>query len=390
MTRIAFTMIGGKNWTGGYNYLINLARLLSADQSRALTPVMFFGTDVDEEDITPFAALNCVEVVRSPLFNRSRSFRSLLTGLVTGADWRVRKLFRTHRIDVVFEVAQFFGFNLGIPAIAWIPDFQHRFLPHLFSKLGYWKRDIGFRIQVLGKREIMLSSEDSRVSCEVFYPSSRGRTHVVRFAVPPKGVIVPAAARALADKYGLPERYIFLPNQFWQHKNHLLVVEALTILRRRGQDVTVVACGSQSDPRDPSYFPRVKAAIDSSGLSSNFILLGLIPYGDLAPLATASMALLNPSLFEGWSTTVEEALSWGVPLILSDLDVNREQAGEAAVFFDRHDAQALADALASANLSSPDILFERAANAQAFADERVNRFITDFQALVQRAATKRR
>jgi glycosyltransferase involved in cell wall biosynthesis len=133
----------------------------------------------------------------------------------------------------------------------------------------------------------------------------------------------------------------------------------------------------------------VKAAIDSSGLSSNFILLGLIPYGDLAPLATASMALLNPSLFEGWSTTVEEALSWGVPLILSDLDVNREQAGEAAVFFDRHDAQALAGALASANLSSPDIVLERATKAQAFANERVDRFITDFHALVQRAATKR-
>ncbi|MGO7565077.1 glycosyltransferase, partial [Rhizobium johnstonii] len=73
--------------------------------------------------------------------------------------------------------------------------------------------------------------------------------------------------------------------------------------------------------------------------------------GDLAPLATASMDLLNPSLFEGWSTTVEEALSWGVPLILSDLEVNREQAGEAAVFFDSHDAQALADALAPENLS---------------------------------------
>lgn len=390
MTRIAFTMIGGKSWTGGYNYLMNLVSLLSDDQSRALAPVLFFGTDVNEEDVAPFAALDRVEVVRSPLFNRSRSVQSLITSLATGTDWRVRNLFRAHQIDVVFEVAQFFGFNLGIPAIAWIPDFQHRFLPHLFSKLGYWKRDIGFRIQILGKRQIMVSSQDSRASCELFYPSSRGRTNVVRFAVPPKRVIVPADARAIADKYKLPERYIFLPNQFWQHKNHLLVVEALTILRRRGQDVVIVASGSQSDPRDPSYFPRVKAAIDSSGLSSSFILLGLIPYGDLAPLATASMALLNPSLFEGWSTTVEEALSWGVPLILSDLDVNREQAGEAAVFFHRHDARALADALASANLPSQDILIERAAKAQAFANQRVNRFITDFHSLVQRAASKRR
>ncbi|NKL03201.1 glycosyltransferase [Rhizobium leguminosarum bv. viciae] len=389
MIRIAFTMIGGKSWTGGYNYLLNLVTLLSNDQSRAVAPVMFFGTDVNEDDVTPFVALNSVQVVRSPLFNRSRCLKSLVTSIVTSADWGVRNLFRVHQIDVTFEVAQFFGFNLGVPAIAWIPDFQHRFLPHLFSRVGYWKRDIGFRIQILGKREIMLSSEDSRIACEHFYPSSRGRTHVARFAVQPKGVIAPSAARALADKYELPERYIFLPNQFWQHKNHLLVVEALKILHRRGQEVTIVASGSQCDPRDPSYFPRVRAAIDSSGLSSNFILLGLIPYRDLAPLAVASMALLNPSLFEGWSTTVEEALSWGVPLILSDLDVNREQAGEAAVYFDRYDAHALADALASATPSSPDIVFERAAKAQAVANERVNRFIADFHSLVQRAANRR-
>ncbi len=73
----------------------------------------------------------------------------------------------------------------------------------------------------------MLSSEDSKRSCEHFYPAARGRTHVVRFAVPPKGKIDYSVARAIADKYRLPEHYVFLPNQFWKHKNHLLVLEAL-------------------------------------------------------------------------------------------------------------------------------------------------------------------
>nr|AAD47915.1 putative alpha-glycosyltransferase [Rhizobium etli] len=235
----------------------------------------------------------------------------------------------------------------------------------------------------------MLSSEDSRIACEHFYPSSRGRTHVARFAVQPKGVIAPSAARALADKYELPERYIFLPNQFWQHKNHLLVVEALKILHRRGQEVTIVASGSQCDPRDPSYFPRVRAAIDSSGLSSNFILLGLIPYRDLAPLAVASMALLNPSLFEGWSTTVEEALSWGVPLICLILDVNREQAGEAAVYFDRYDAHGWP----THSLRQPRLRRISCSNGQRrhrpSLTNVVNRFIADFHSLVHRAVKRR-
>ena len=49
-------------------------------------------------------------------------------------------------------------------------------------------------------------------------------------------------------------------------------------------------------------------------------------------------ALINPSRSEGWSTTVEEAKSFGVPMILSDIDVHREQTGGTARYFGAEDA----------------------------------------------------
>ena len=61
----------------------------------------------------------------------------------------------------------------------------------------------------------------------------------------------------------------------------------------------------------------------------------------------ASTALLNPSLYEGWSTTVEEARSAGVPMLLSDLTVHREQAGDRAAYFSGGDAEGLANLLQS-------------------------------------------
>jgi glycosyltransferase involved in cell wall biosynthesis len=383
MIKIGFTMIGGRNWTGGYNYLLNLVTLLTRYRKDEICPVVFFGTDVEEDEVAPFASLDGVRVIRHPLFNRSRSLRSLILSLATGTDRSIRAVFNKHQIDVVFEVAQFFGFRLGLPAIAWFPDFQHRYLPHLFSRFGYWKRDIGFRLQIMAHRSIMLSSEDSKRSCEHFYPAARGRTHVVRFAVPPKGKIDYSVARAIADKYRLPEHYVFLPNQFWKHKNHLLVLEALKILRERGHEITIAASGNQSDPRDPTYFPSLKAAIEEAGLAQNFRLLGLIPYQDLAPLGIASVGLLNPSLFEGWSTTVEEALSWGVPLILSDLNVNREQAGEAAAYFNRYDAHSLADALVAVRPHTAATIATSGDLAQTMSNERVLRFVSDFTSLVR-------
>ena len=48
MNRVAFTLIGGKNWTGGYNYLVNLVKALAEYEHERLQPVLFFGTDLDE------------------------------------------------------------------------------------------------------------------------------------------------------------------------------------------------------------------------------------------------------------------------------------------------------------------------------------------------------
>jgi glycosyltransferase involved in cell wall biosynthesis len=59
----------------------------------------------------------------------------------------------------------------------------------------------------------------------------------------------------------------------------------------------------------------------------------------------ACRAVINPSLFEGWSTTVEEAKSLGKQAIVSDLPVHREQAPLRCMYFDPRDPEKLADAL---------------------------------------------
>jgi glycosyltransferase involved in cell wall biosynthesis len=192
-------------------------------------------------------------------------------------------------------------------------------------------------------------------------------------------------ARSVADTYGLPERYFYLPNQFWRHKNHALVLQALSLLRQRGLPVVVAASGKQSDPRDPTHFPRIVALIQSLRLQDDFRLLGLVPYDHLGALMQASVALLNPSTFEGWSTTVEEARTLGVPMILSDLKVHREQACGDAVYFDRNSAEALAAVLAAASLSAPPRLTDGCAGAE----QRVAGFARRFTEVARSAMSDR-
>lgn len=354
MIRVGFTLIGGRNWTGGYNYLLNLIRTLAVHRPDAVTPVLFFGEDTALADVAPFQAIAGAEIVRNAAFDQPRRAGSLARAILLGSDDAIHRAFAHAHIDAVFESAQFNGWRKAPPAVAWIPDFQHRHLPHLFSRAAWCKREIGFRAQIATGRTIMLSSENARRDCERFHPTTAGRTHVVRFAVPKPPRIDPEHARAIADRHGLPARYVFMPNQFWQHKNHMLVVEALAQLRNRGRtDIVVAASGKTLDPRMPEYFPRLQARVAALGLQNQFRILGMAPYEELAPLMRASDALLNPSLFEGWSTTVEEARAAGVPMILSDIEVHREQAGSIARFFNPRSADALAEVLATTPPAPP-------------------------------------
>ena len=382
MIRVAFTMIGGKNWTGGYNYLLNLVRVLSDQASDRVQPVLFFGTDIAEQDAAPFDTIAGAEVIRSALFNGAHKGKRLRQALLTGCDQAAATAFAVQGIDVVFEPAQYYGWRFPVPAVAWIPDFQHRYLRHLFDFKAYWKREIGFRAQILSGRHIMLSSDDAKHDCEQFYPNTRGRTHVVRFAVPTATAIDAVAARAVANGYGLPETFFFLPNQFWKHKNHECVIAALQLLKGSQREVVVAVSGKQADPRDPEHFPRLQRLIESGDLAQNFRLLGLIPHAHVPALMQSCAAMINPSTFEGWSTTVEEAKAMGTPMILSSLRVHREQS-EDSLFFDVASPEQLARILGGFSPAGPKERLPMSISAHELASANVKIFANEFVKLME-------
>jgi glycosyltransferase involved in cell wall biosynthesis len=388
LIRVAFTLASSKDWTGtgGYNYLVNLAKVLAEHAQGRVRPVLFVGTDVVATNLEPFAAIAGVQVIRAAEFDDTRKGLRLRETLLTGCDRAAARSFREHRIDVLFESAQFYGWRFPFPSVAWLTDFQHRHLKQLFSFRAYWKRDLGFRAQILSGRYIMLSSEDSRRDCEMFFPQSIGRTSVARFAVLPPDVSDYDGVGSIVASYRLPEQFFYLPNQFWKHKNHRLVIEALQILKQQGHDVVVAASGKPDDYRHPDHYATLQSLIKSSGLTHNFRFIGMIPRQHVFALMRGCTALINPSLSEGWSTTVEEAKSLGVPMLLSNLRVHLEQAGDSAHFFDPQAAEQLASLMAQHGSlhSSPRQEMEKVAIAAS--QKRVKQFASDFSATVERAA----
>ena len=386
-TRVAFTAIGGAKWTGGRNYLINLLGAVDRFESGRVRPVLFLGEDVGAEVAAPFEGMKNVEVVRSPAFDAARAPSRLRDAVLFGVARAAISEFERARIDVVFESATFYGWRSPFPTIAWIPDFQHRRLSSHFTRWGYWRREAGFQSQVATGRTLMLSSEDARKDCELFYPNSKGRTGVVRFTSTVSPYLLEADPERTAAQYELPDHFFFLPNQFWTHKNHALVVDALSLLKQRGTMIVVAASGNPLDPRSPRHFQQLAGRVRELGLEESFRVLGMIPRTHLISLMRTCTAILNPSFFEGWSSTVEEARALGVPMILSHIGVHQEQMGDEAVYFDPTRPEALADllveAVAAARARPPEI--RTALNN----DVHVRRFASNFADLVERARAGR-
>ncbi|MBR1249465.1 glycosyltransferase family 4 protein [Bradyrhizobium sp. AUGA SZCCT0169] len=369
--RLAFTHIPRQLWAGGHNYQSNLFASLNQFRPGEFAPILFAGNR-DDADLSSLAEIWGVEVVRSAAFEGRFG---LASALALGLDQKAVAEFRTQRVDAVFESARFFGWRLPYPAVAWFPDLQHRRLPHLFSAAARCRRELGFRAQIASGRTIMLSSESAHRDFKRYYPKATNRICTVRFATHPSPALLTTNPAEVIAQYQLPEKYFYLPNQFYRHKNHQVVVDALTVLKQRGVDVVVCASGSTEDQRERGYFDHVMAQVRSRGLEKRFLHLGMIPLSHVYALLRASTALVNPSRFEGWSTTVEEAKSFGVPMILSDLDVHREQTAGAARYFGTDDPVTLADHFIGASQDA-EVLVIR--NLVPHQDDRVAAFAADF------------
>lgn len=253
-----------------------------------------------------------------------------------------------YNTSVLLPVLQIDMPHAPIPTIGWIPDFQHRHWPQYYSKASLASRDRAYRELAERSRLILLSSESARNDLAGFLPEHTSKARVLPFpslfAFAPPEETDPHGTVA---RYHLPEKFALVANQFWQHKNHRVVVEAVALLKARGVRVPVVMTGQPSDFRDPQNrtVSELLQRIAEAGLAGQVTVLGQVAYGELIALMRAAAVMIQPSQSEGWSTVVQDGKALGRPLICSGIATHREQAPEALGFFEWNDARGLADLL---------------------------------------------
>jgi glycosyltransferase involved in cell wall biosynthesis len=286
------------------------------------------------------------------------------------------------QIDVLSQSEPLLARSTSVKSLGWLPDFQFFHLPGLWSPTELEAVKRTYTKICRASDALVVSSHAAQADLRAFAPWCDRPIHVLHF-VPSAVNLASLPTRAdLDQRYDLPSRYFHLPNQFWTHKNHQLVLSALALLKDQGRrDITVVCTGNTTDPRQPEHFTQLMTKRDALHLQSAFRVLGMVPYADMQGLMRHAQAVINPSRFEGWSTSVEEAKAMGQHVLLSDLPVHREQAPKDASYFAVDDARALADALVVAQSRlAPD---EGAGPSQATHDERLRNFGSAYLQIVR-------
>lgn len=250
-------------------------------------------------------------------------------GINAGEFWEIRSKLG---LDVLLPIRDGLLDFGDLSVAGWIPDLQHLRMPELFTADDLGSRADTMKCLMDRCFGLYFSSQSAQADFKEFYPEYLKPTYLAEFASTLWDMELSEAPEKTVTKYHLPSSFILVPNQFWKHKNHEILAPALAATQ---SDVEIVVCGLPSDYRDPENHHLSRFFQDAArlGVAQRIHFLGHLSYLEMLDLMRCAQSILQPSRFEGWSTSIEDAKALGKKLICSDIQVHREQIPDALGFF---------------------------------------------------------
>jgi glycosyltransferase involved in cell wall biosynthesis len=139
----------------------------------------------------------------------------------------------------------------------------------------------------------------------------------------------------------LPERFFLYVGVFKERKNVVRLVEAFSLFASKNQDVFLVLAGNARG----AYGDRVRALVRTLGIGERVVFVDFPTDEQLSYIYRRPVAVVFPSLIEGFGYPVLEGMDCGVPVITSNQSSLSEVGGDAAVLVDPFDQRAIAEAM---------------------------------------------
>jgi len=245
----------------------------------------------------------------------------------------IDKRITAKQVDVLFPANNEWVFEKIENKLFWFPDFQHIVYPGFFSSDEIKNRNEAVNQIAQSNQNLLLSSNAAKADWDALAIKKNCTVHVIPFAVTHPHLDDVMISEVL-DEFGIKGKYFIVSNQFWVHKNYMVVLKAALLMSRENAELQFIFTGKEDDYRHPGYFKTITDFVTSNNLATNIKMLGLIDRKKQLRLMQYSTAVIQPSLFEGWSTVIEDAKSLGCAIIASNIAVHKEQLNNDAFYFD--------------------------------------------------------
>jgi glycosyltransferase involved in cell wall biosynthesis len=235
------------------------------------------------------------------------------------------------------------AFKTKVPSIYHPWDLQHLHFPEFFTAQQRLTRDNKYREYCNQAQIVPVGSDGMQKEIIDHFNLDPTKVKVIPMAPPVDAYSNPSEneIEKTRRKFSLAEPFLFYPAQTWPHKNHLGLIRALALLQKQHTIRPLLVCSGKTN----DYFPIIKNELKKLKMTAQVKFLGFISPLEIQSLYRLCRLLVFPSKYEGWGLPVTEALRIGVPMACSRLNILREQAGDAPLYFDCDNPQEIADTI---------------------------------------------
>ncbi|MFS8084053.1 MAG: glycosyltransferase family 4 protein [Acidobacteriota bacterium] len=223
-------------------------------------------------------------------------------------------------------------FELGIPAVCTIHDFQYKTYPEFFSEEDAGHRHYVF-LEACRRASVLVAVSDfSRNAAIAHGQVDASRIRTIHHRIAKRMCPITHCESEVLSRLGLtPKKYLLYPANFWKHKNHEMLLTAFGIACYGGlaEDIKLVCTGAPGARQK-----WLKSAVCTMNLGARVIFPGYLSNAELAALMANCSGVVFPSLYEGFGLPVIEAMAAGVPVACANTTALPEVADDAAIFFD--------------------------------------------------------
>jgi len=381
MIKVGFLLNFPIDYKGGINYLKNLFYAVHKFQGDKIEITLFVSNDISDEYLDLFSPY--ATIVKTAILKRKSIpwFLSKVTGRLFDFDILTYNLLKKYQISIVSHSNFIFPFG-KIKTLNWIPDFQYIHYPYFWTPVQL-KSTENLHLNIVKKSDaIVLSSYAAFEDFKVNHSFFNEKVSVLNFVSQPDKefdiLLKNDEESQIREGYNIDKQFFYMPNQFWSHKNHMVVFEAVKRLKEKGLNPLVVTSGLMKDHRNGNnYVENLQQYVSDNSLKENILFLGLIPYNHVIKLILMADCVINPSFFEGWSSTVEEAKAVGKRVLLSNIPVHIEQNPQFGFYFDPNNAIELADKMEQI-INDPNIVKLEVKELRTILDNRTKDFANKY------------